>query len=144
MFTGSHHLTVDDKGRLAIPARLRQQLTEEYGPQIFITRGPQTSIEIYPAAVFREIADQIHNLADRKAAEMLSDVFVGHALDTEIDKQGRVVLPAVLREHARIKSDARLVGKIKRLDVWAEDLWSERYGEAKAAALDDAFALVKR
>src|SRR5438874_9477184 len=103
MFTGSHQLTVDDKGRVAIPARVRQQLLETYGPQIFITRGPTTSIEIYPATVFRDIADEIRAMPDRKAADMLSDVFVGHALDTEVDKQGRVLLPAVLRAHAKIK-----------------------------------------
>lgn len=141
MFTGSHQLTVDDKGRLAIPARVRQQLNENFGPQIFITRGPDPSIEIYPATVFHALAEQIQNLADRKAAEMLKKIFIGHAADTEIDKQGRVLLPAVLREHARIKSDARLVGQITRIDVWSEEVW---VGEGQAEGLSDAFALLKR
>lgn len=144
MFTGSHQLTVDDKGRLAIPARVRQQLLEDHGAKIFITRGPHISIEIYPEKLFRALADQIANLADRKAADMLSDVFVGHAVDTEVDKQGRVLLPAVLREHARIEQSVRLVGKINRLDIWAEDRWAEKYGESRTEALVDAYALLKR
>ena len=143
MFAGSHLLTVDDKGRLAIPARVRQQLADEYGLQVFITRGPQTSIEIYPPTVFRAIAEQIQNLEDRRAADMLKEVFVGHAVDTEIDKQGRVLLPQVLRKHARIDHSVRLVGQFNRLDLWAEDLWAERHGESKTAILVDAFAQLK-
>jgi MraZ protein len=141
MFTGSHQLTVDDKGRLAIPARLRQQLADAHGPQLFMTRGPDPSIEIYPAATFHALAEQIQGLADRKAAELLKKIFIGHATDAEIDKQGRILLPAVLREHARIKTDARLVGQITRVDVWAEDLW---LGEGQAEGVPDAFALLKR
>lgn len=141
MFTGSHQLTVDDKGRLAIPARVRQQLTEQHGPQIFLTRGPDPSIEIYPAATFQALAEQIQNLQDRTKAELLKKIFIGHATDTEIDKQGRVLLPAVLREHARIKTDVRLVGQITRIDVWAEETW---IGEGQVEGVADAFALLKR
>jgi MraZ protein len=143
MFSGSHQLTVDDKGRLAIPTRMRQQLAEEHGLQVFITRGPQTSIEIYPPTVFRAIAEQIQGLEDRRAADMLKEVFVGHAVETEIDKQGRVLLPQVLRAHAHIDTAARLVGQVNRLDVWAEHVWAERHGESKTAVLVDAFTQLK-
>ena len=141
MFTGSHQLTVDDKGRLAIPARVRQQLIDTHGAQIYLTRGPDPSIEIYPAATFQALAEQIQNLPDRKAAELLKKIFIGHATDTEIDKQGRVLLPGVLREHARIKTDVRLVGQITRIDVWAEETW---IGEGQVEGVADAFALLKR
>ena len=57
MFAGSHLLTVDDKGRLAIPARFRQKLTEKFGPQVFITRSYQPCVEIYPATTFNSIVD---------------------------------------------------------------------------------------
>lgn len=141
MFTGSHQLVVDDKGRIAIPARVRAQLVEQHGPQLFITRGPDPSIEIYPAAQFHALAQQIQALADRKKAEVLKKIFIGHATDIEIDKQGRILLPSVLREHARIKSDARLVGQITRIDVWAEDVW---VGEGEVEGLADAFAALTR
>ena len=141
MFTGSYPLSVDDKGRIAIPARVRQQLSEGHGPQLFMTRGPDRSIEIYPAATFQALALQIQELADRKAAELLKKIFIGHATDVEIDKQGRVLLPSMLREHARIEADACLVGQITRLDVWAAELWK---GEGEADGLSDAFAMLKR
>jgi MraZ protein len=141
MFTGSYPLSVDDKGRIAIPSRVRAQLVEQHGPQLFITRGPSPSIEIYPAAQFHALAQQIQALADRKKAEVLKKIFIGHAHDIEIDKQGRILLPSNLREHARIKSDARLVGQITRIDLWAEDVW---VGEGQAEGLDDAFAALTR
>lgn len=144
MFAGSHLLTIDDKGRLAIPARFRQQLADKFGMQVFITRAYQPCIEIYPATVFRELAEQIQNLEDRGAADKLKEVFIGHAVETEMDKQGRVLLPQLLRRFARLESGAVLVGQINRFDVWAEDVWTEKFGEGRAEDLASAFALLKR
>ena len=145
MFAGSHLLTVDDKGRLAIPARVRQQLNENYGGlQIFITRGPETSVEIYPASVFNKLAEDIQNLENRKHADLLKKIFIGHAADTEIDKQGRVVLPPVLRKHARLEDSVMLVGQVNRFDVWSESVWNDSIGSDKAQDVADAFALLRR
>ena len=145
MFTGSQLLTVDDKGRLAIPARVRQQLVDKYQSlQVFLTRGPETSIEIYPASVFLKLADDIQNLENRKHAELLKRIFIGHAADAEIDKQGRVLLPPVLREHARIDSSVMLVGQVIRFDVWSEQVWKDALGEGTAADEADAFAALRR
>jgi MraZ protein len=145
MFAGSHLLTIDDKGRLAIPARVRQQLADDYeGLELFITRSHKPCIEIYPAAEFRAVADQIQNLDDRRAADLLKEVFIGNAVETEVDKQGRVLLPQLLRRHAHLESSAVLVGQITHLDIWAEAAWNERYGESQAQDLASAFALLKR
>lgn len=144
MFAGSHLLTIDDKGRLAIPARFRQQLADDYGAQIYITRAYQPCIEIYPAAVFKNLAEQIQNLEDRSAADKLKEVFIGHAVECEMDKQGRVLLPQILRRFARLNGAAVLVGQINRFDVWAEEVWTEKFGEGNAEDLASAFALLKR
>jgi len=146
MFAGSHLLTIDDKGRLAIPARFRQQLADDYGLQVFITRSYEPCLEIYPAAVFRELAEQIQAMAPGAARDKLKHVFIGNAVDTEIDKQGRVLLPQLLRKFARLDSNAMLVGQINRFDVWAEDLWNEKFGDNSAAADDlaSAFAQLRR
>lgn len=146
MFAGSHLLTMDDKGRLAIPARFRQQLADEFGLQVFITRAYEPCLEIYPATVFRELADQIQAMAPGAARDKLKHVFIGNAVETEIDKQGRVLLPQLLRKFARLDGSAMLVGQINRFDVWAEDLWSEKFGDGAAAAeeLAAAFALLRR
>ncbi len=146
MFAGSHLLTIDDKGRMAIPSRVRQQLADNQSAQVFITRSYESCLEIYPAAAFHDVAEQIQNLADRRAADKLNKILIGNAVETEIDKQGRVLLPQLLRKFARLGSQAVLVGQIRRLDLWAEDLWTTRFGEGAGSPeeLADVFSLIKR
>lgn len=143
MFTGSHPLTVDDKGRLAIPARFRQRLLETQGPQVFITRSYLPCIEIYPVATFHAVVEQIDQMADRKLADKAARAFIGHAEETEIDKQGRVLVPQLLRKLARLDASAVAVGQNKRIEIWSEDVWTEFSGGGNDE-LADAFAHVKR
>src|ERR1700740_853317 len=98
VFAGSHQLSIDDKGRLAIPARFRAQLD---GSNVFITRAHKPCVEIYPAAEFHRLAEQIESFDDRVKADLLKEIFIGHAVETEVDKQGRVLLPQLLRRYAR-------------------------------------------
>lgn len=145
MFTGSHQLTVDDKGRLAVPVRVRQQLSEKYqGLAVFMAEGLDNSVEIYPASVFLKLAEDIQALENRKHADYLKKYFIGTAVDTEIDKQGRVLLPQNLREYAKLESEVRVVGQITRFDVWSERVWREARDEAKTADKADAFAALLR
>jgi MraZ protein len=147
VFSGSYPLTIDDKGRLAIPARYRQELADTSNSQLFITRGPKDCLEIYPAHEFQKIADQIEAMEDRERADLLNERLIGSAHEVEIDRQGRVLLPGILRKHARLDGSAVLVGQIRRFELWAEDLWNERFGEDtpdKAAILKDAFRTLKR
>ncbi|WP_052367451.1 division/cell wall cluster transcriptional repressor MraZ [Algiphilus aromaticivorans] len=123
MFTGEHPLNVDDKGRLAVPARYRQQLADTHGLQLYVTivnLDGNARLEIYPAPVFKEIAEQIQQMEDRDLAEALKLGFVGRAVETEIDRQGRIVLPPLLRRDAGIDNRAMLVGQITRFDVWEQ------------------------
>ena len=147
MFLGSHHLTVDEKGRLAIPARFRQALADTCDSQLVITRGPTPCLEIFPAPEFRRIAEQIAAMEDREIAEDLNSIVLGSAFEIEIDKQGRVLLPPLLRKTAKIDGTAVLVGQNKRFDLYPEDLWNEKFGEASvgnAESLKAAFRTLKR
>ena len=146
MFAGSHLLSIDEKGRLAIPARFRTQLADAHGQQLVITMGPKPCLEIYPLATFRGIAEQIQNMEDRRTADKLKFFFIGRAVEAELDKQGRVVLPALLRKQAQLDGSVVLVGQITRFDIWAEDQWNEMFGKqgGKKEDLSEAFALLKR
>ncbi|MGQ0502519.1 MAG: division/cell wall cluster transcriptional repressor MraZ [Panacagrimonas sp.] len=147
MFSGSHQLTIDDKGRLAIPARYRQELADGCASQLFITRGPNPCLEIYPAPEFQRLAEQIQQMEDRDHAEVLKSVFIGFACETEIDKQGRVLLPPMLRKYAKFSDSAVLMGQITRFDLWPEELWQERFGEGPSSVMSrtaDAFKALKR
>lgn len=149
MFAGSYPLAVDEKGRIAIPARFRQKLAEEGESPLYITLGPKPCLEIYPAAEFQRLAEDIQKMEDRKTADVLKQVFIGFAVETELDKQGRVVLPPLLRRRVRLNGAAMLMGMVSRFDVWAEDEWTRRFGEGPdsllaSPALEDAFAALKR
>tara|TARA_R110000850_G_scaffold156_6_gene1178 strand:+ start:55730 stop:56152 length:423 start_codon:yes stop_codon:yes gene_type:complete len=140
-------LTIDDKGRLAIPACFRKELAECCASQMVITRGPNPCLEIYPANEFQRIADEIDQMEDRQMAETLKGIVIGLAVQTELDKQGRVLLPTLLRKHARLNGAAVLMGQIRRFDLWPDDLWNERYGDGLQsidAQVVDAFRTLKR
>jgi len=147
VFSGSHQLTIDEKGRLAIPARYRQELADSCNSQLVITRGPNPCLEIYPAHEFRRVADEIESMEDREIAELLKSVFVGLACETEIDKQGRVLLPPLLRRYARFNGSGVLMGQNRRFDLWPEDAWNERFGDGAGSILPgiaSAFRTLKR
>ena len=144
MFAGSHLLTIDDKGRLAIPARFRQQLVEKYGPQIYVTRSYLPCVEIYPYSEFRAVVDQIEQMPDRRKADLAMRAFIGSAVESEIDKQGRVLLPQLLRKLAHLDASAVAVGQNKRIEIWSEDVWTAKFSGGEAEELADAFSQVKR
>jgi mraZ protein len=147
MFAGSHQLSVDDKGRVAIPARFRQPLAEQCGGQLVVTLGPNPCLELYPAPEFARLAQDIQQMEDRQTADVLKQWFIGFASEAEIDRQGRLLLPPLLRRRIGIEGAAVLMGQITRFDLWSESLWQERFGEESGAfggALEAAFRTLKR
>jgi len=147
VFAGSHQLTIDEKGRLAIPARYRQQLADTCNSQLVVTMGPEACLEIYPLPEFQEIVGKIMELPPRGPAALLRQRFIGMASECEIDKQGRIQLPQFLRTQARLNGTGVLVGNIDHFELWAEDLWNARWSEgpdSKLGALAEAFQVLNR
>lgn len=146
MFAGSHQLTVDDKGRIAIPARHRAQLATLCDSQLVITMGHETCLQLYPLPEFERIARDIDALENRDHAELMKRAFVGRAVEVEIDKQGRIGLPPYLRKQAMLDSLVMLVGQINRFEVWADERWHEMFGPGPnptSAMLKDASRSIK-
>lgn len=146
VFTGQHHLAIDDKGRLAIPARFRQHLSERCGGQLVVTRGPNPCLEIFPAPEFQRLIEDIEQMEDREQAEKVKAVMVGFATEQEMDKQGRVLVPPSLRKCVRLDGAAVLMGQVRRFDLWPQAEWEARFGENSDlfASLADAFRTLKR
>ncbi len=141
MFAGSTRLTIDDKGRLAIPSRQRAQLGEDYGKQIAVTLGPEC-IEIYPAAVFRKIAEAIPKVPERAKRNELLRMFVGRAVESEIDAQGRILVPSMLREKQNLGADVVLIGLIDHFELWPEAQWTATTADLQTSYADAFAALV--
>ena len=120
MFTGKHRHTVDAKGRLFIPVRLREELGETF----MVTRGLQKCLRLYSMAEWKNFAAKIAALPETRAKDV-RHYFFANAFDTTLDSQGRVTLPAECRTFAGLDKNVVLVGDDTRLEIWDEALWDE-------------------
>ena len=129
MFTGEYRHTVDDKGRIAVPVKFRAQLD----PGSMISGWLDDCLAIHTKTAWEELSNKIAALqiTDEKARRFARFVF-SHATEAEMDKQGRVLLPAFLRQSVGLEGEAVLVGSRDHAEIWAPDRW-----DAYRKALDD-------
>lgn len=121
LFSGEFEHSIDDKGRLIIPAKFRDELADG----VFVTRGLDGCLFAYPIAEWKTLAKKLVQLplAQRNARYFNRMMFSG--ADCKLDKQGRILLPAPLREHAAIDSDVVVIGLNSRLEIWSKERWRE-------------------
>lgn len=121
MFMGEYNHTVDAKGRLIVPSKFREQLGEEF----VVTKGLDGCLFVYDNDEWRALEEKLKSLPlTNTNARKFSRFFLAGASSCEVDKQGRILLPAVLREHAGIDKDAVLVGVGSRIEIWSKDAWT--------------------
>ena len=120
MFTGTYRHAVDAKGRLFIPAKLREELGETF----MVTRGLQACLRLYPMQEWEAFAAKIAALPESKAKDV-RHYFFANAFDTSLDTQGRVTLPAESRRFAALEKNVVLVGDDTRLEIWDEAAWDK-------------------
>lgn len=126
MFRGVSHITIDDKGRMAIPTRHREQLAQYCNGQLVITVDPDYCLLLYPFPDWEEIERKLIRLPslDRRARS-LQRLLVGHATEVELDRNGRILLPQPLRQFADLNRRAVLIGQGNKLELWDESRWHE-------------------
>lgn len=125
MFTGSYEHSVDAKGRIIIPSKLRDGL----GDTFIITKGVDGCLLIYPMEEWENFVLDLKKLPSNREGRMLQRYFLASAIETEFDKQGRALLPQNLREHANINKNVLLVGLMNKIEIWDVDVWSKNTGE---------------
>jgi MraZ protein len=122
VFTGEYRHTVDDKGRLAIPTRLRAQLAE--GGQV--SAWMDGCVALHPRDEWERMTAKVDALPfTAEPARKLRRLLYGSAYEAKLDRQGRFVLPQKLRDYAGIKAEVVLVGAGSRIELWAPKRWSE-------------------
>ena len=133
MFTGEFRHAIDGKGRVAVPARFRAELAT--GGRV--CRWIDNCLAIFPNQAWQELADRVSDLryADAGARAFSRFLFSG-AFDAELDGQGRVVLPASLRQFAGLKSEVVVVGAADHIELWEPGRWDAVSAEMNS----DAFA----
>jgi MraZ protein len=122
MFLGEYELRIDSKGRLAIPAKLR----DAFRGGLVVSRGFDRCLNIYTMSEWERVAEELVSLptTQRNPRRVARFTFSG-AFDVEPDRQGRIVMPPTLRQYAEISDEVVLVGVYTHLQVWATDLWAE-------------------
>jgi MraZ protein len=138
VFLGTHTPRLDDKGRLFLPAKYRDELAEG----LVLTKGQERCLYVFPQAEFTRITEALRAApVTAKAVRDYSRVFFASASDEVPDKQGRVTIPQPLRDYAGLDRDCVVIGANTRLEIWDAAAW-ERYLEQQEDVFSDASAEV--
>lgn len=128
MFRGASSLSLDAKGRLAMPSKYRQRLQSQGDGQLVVTRSlTDECLWIYPMQKWEVIERDLDRLPNMKSAvRKLQQVLIGNAHECELDGHGRILVPPLLREFANLEKRVMLVGQLKKFELWNEDVWQEQ------------------
>lgn len=127
MFRGANNVTLDAKGRLAVPTRYRESIAERSSGRLIATVDrSDRCLLIYPLPEWEEIELKFRRLPSlNPAVRRLRRLMIGHAADVELDANGRMLIPPNLRDYAGLAKDAVLVGQGNHFELWDEAHWNE-------------------
>ena len=135
MFIGEYTHSVDDKGRVALPVKFRHEL--EKGA--VVTKGLDNCLIVYPLSEWEQMAPKLAGLSIAHAdTRAFSRLMLAGAMDVELDKQGRIILPDYLRQYAGMTKKIVVAGLYNRLELWDEEAWQKYRTTTEAASNDIA------
>lgn len=130
MFLGTHSPRLDDKGRIILPAKFREELSSG----LVLTKGQENCIYVFSAREFEKVLANMQNAPlSSKAARDYIRIFLSGASDEVPDKQGRVTIPATLRQYAALEKELVVIGAGSRAEIWDAAAWHS-YLDAKETA----------
>ena len=136
MFMGQYEHTIDAKGRTIIPAKYREGLGETF----IITRGLDGCLYLYPSDAWQEFAYKLQSLPSTLQNRKIQRQFLSKAMEVSLDKQGRILVPALHREMADLEKDVVFVGMMNRVELWDKARYNteetEEDEELLASAMD--------
>ena len=128
MFMGEYHHNIDDKNRLIIPSKFRDELGEEF----IITRGIDACLFVYSKSSWQKIVDKLETLPfTNNDARNFNRFFLSGATAVELDKQGRAGISQTLTNYAALDKECVVIGVGDRLEIWAKENWDNFYNSAK-------------
>ena len=135
MFIGEYHHSIDDKGRLIIPSKFRDEL----GTKFIITRGIENCLFVYSLESWEKIVNKLETLPfTKKDARAFIRFFLSGASEAEFDKQGRINITSPLISYANITKECVVIGTGDRLEIWSEESWNDFFTSAKDSMSDIA------
>lgn len=132
MFIGEYQHTIDEKGRLILPSKFRDPL----GYEFVMTKGLDNCLFVYPKREWEVLEEKLKSLPlTNKDARAFVRFFFSGATECILDKQGRVVIPANLREHSKLDKEAIVIGVSTRIEIWSREEW-ESYTDDDSLSYD--------
>ena len=121
MFMGEYHHSIDVKGRIIVPSKVRDGLGENF----IVTRGLDGCLFLYPKCEWDKIINKYKELPDTKDKRQFMRIFLSGATICEYDKQGRINIPNPLIEFAKLEKDCIIIGVDEKLEIWSKERWEE-------------------
>ncbi len=147
MFYGEYSHSIDNKGRLILPSRIREVAQAHYVERFFVTRGLDTCLFMFAEEEWRSVEQKFKAMSfTRQDARRFNRFYFSGAVEAVPDKQGRILIPTYLKEFAGIKRDVMILGVSNRIEIWDKTRWQEFYQanvgqfEATAEKLIDNFS----
>ena len=137
-FRGINNLALDTKGRMAMPSRYRERLLENCEGQLVVTVDPDGCLLVYPLPEWEVIESKLVKLPSfNKRAKAIQRLLIGHATECEMDGQGRILLPTLLRDYASLTKKIVMIGQGKKFEIWDEEIWNDSQEALLGSVQDD-------
>lgn len=141
MFLGQYEHTIDEKGRLIVPAKYRESL----GDNFIITFGLDVCLFVYPLEEWKVLSEKLKLLPlGQRDARAFKRILYSRATSCTLDNQGRVIIMKYLRDYARIKREVMVIGVLDRLEIWSKDIWQGYFKEIEDSYEDIAERIYER
>jgi MraZ protein len=126
-FSGKYYYTLDPKGRLIIPAPFREIISSNYNPKLFVVNDIfDKCLLIYPQEEWTRLEEKVRQFPKtQEEVKIFMRRVISSAQEVELDKQGRILVPASLREDAGLTSDIVIVGQVEKIELWDRREWDE-------------------
>lgn len=138
MFRGVTQLSLDTKGRIAIPARYRGELSSKCSGHLIVTADPSRCLLVYPQPAWEPIEERLNSLSSfNPKTRRLQRLLIGNASDVEMDGAGRILISPPLRQFAGLSKEVVLVGQGDKFELWNEEQWDLQIEDALSFSEDD-------
>ncbi len=138
MLIGEYQHNIDIKGRVAVPSKFRDDL----GSQFYITKGLDNCLFVLPLSEWSRLEEKIRAMPISKARGLQRFFFSG-AAEVQPDKQGRILIPQQLREHAKLNKEVTLIGTLNRVEIWDSEKWKDFNSNLTQESIEDAMDMLE-
>jgi MraZ protein len=131
MFRGQYFYSIDAKGRLSIPAKLRKQVGPEANDTFVITRGTGLCIDVFPLDQWLKFEEKLHSLNNFDPSDArFTRMILQHATEDTLDSQSRIMIPQTLLNYAKIEKDVMVLGVLKKIELWNPQVYEQYLKES--------------